>query len=141
MASDRTLQAMTAYDRKDFQGTAVDYNLPQFTEWVHSPFKQPSNCKSVSIDSQSVRFCLFGHANCSKVSREVVDNGIGFDEQYVDRIFQVFQRLHGKTRYVGTGIGLAICAKVVANHGGAITAHSQVGQGATFWVYLPVIEG
>ncbi|GAB3787400.1 hypothetical protein GCM10028818_52310 [Spirosoma horti] len=68
---------------------------------------------------------------------EVIDNGIGFDEKYVDRIFQVFQRLHGQHAYGGTGIGLAICAKVVANHGGAITARSQPGQGATFKFYLP----
>ena len=68
---------------------------------------------------------------------EVVDNGIGFDEQYLDRIFQVFQRLHGKSAYAGTGIGLAICEKVVSNHGGAITATSQPGQGATFTIYLP----
>ncbi|MBC8154102.1 MAG: PAS domain-containing protein [Bacteroidetes bacterium] len=68
---------------------------------------------------------------------EVSDNGIGFDEKYVDRIFQVFQRLHGRSEFAGTGIGLAICAKVVANHGGAITAHSEPGQGATFSVYLP----
>ncbi|GAB2554874.1 PAS domain-containing protein [Spirosoma aerophilum] len=69
---------------------------------------------------------------------EVSDNGIGFEEKYVDRIFQVFQRLHGKKAYAGTGIGLAICQKVVTNHGGAITATSQPGQGATFRVYLPV---
>ncbi|WP_375447092.1 PAS domain S-box protein [uncultured Fibrella sp.] len=69
---------------------------------------------------------------------DVVDNGIGFDEKYLNRIFQVFQRLHGKSAYEGTGIGLAICEKVVANHGGAITAKSQPGQGATFSVYLPV---
>ncbi|MCX6213683.1 PAS domain-containing protein [Spirosoma sp.] len=68
---------------------------------------------------------------------DVVDNGIGFEEKYLDRIFQVFQRLHGKSAYAGTGIGLAICEKVVANHGGAITATSQSGQGATFSVYLP----
>lgn len=68
----------------------------------------------------------------------VADNGIGFDDKYVDRIFQVFQRLHGKNQYAGTGIGLAICEKVVANHGGAISAISQPGQGATFSVYLPV---
>ncbi|GAB3510982.1 hypothetical protein GCM10027341_49950 [Spirosoma knui] len=67
----------------------------------------------------------------------VIDNGIGFDEKYADRIFQVFQRLHGKNAYAGTGIGLAICEKIVANHGGAITATSQPGQGATFTVYLP----
>ena len=68
----------------------------------------------------------------------VVDNGIGFDEKYVDRIFQVFQRLHGRNEYAGTGIGLAICEKVAANHGGAITAVSQPGHGATFAIYLPV---
>ncbi|OZI07323.1 PAS domain-containing sensor histidine kinase [Siphonobacter sp. BAB-5385] len=68
----------------------------------------------------------------------IADNGIGFDEQYSQRIFQVFQRLHGKSEYPGTGIGLAICEKVVRNHGGAITAESQPGQGATFRIYLPV---
>lgn len=69
---------------------------------------------------------------------DVKDNGIGFDEQLVDQIFQVFQRLHGKNEYAGTGIGLAICQKVAVNHGGAITATSQIGQGAMFTVYLPV---
>ncbi|GAB3899368.1 hypothetical protein GCM10028803_20390 [Larkinella knui] len=68
---------------------------------------------------------------------DVSDNGIGFDEKYVNRIFQIFQRLHGTSQYAGTGIGLAICEKVVANHGGAITAYSQPGQGASFVVYLP----
>ncbi|WP_420147158.1 PAS domain-containing sensor histidine kinase [Spirosoma sp.] len=67
----------------------------------------------------------------------VSDNGIGFDVKYVDRIFQVFQRLHNRNEYAGTGIGLAICEKVAANHGGAITASSQPGQGATFMIYLP----
>ncbi|GAB3883231.1 PAS domain-containing sensor histidine kinase [Spirosoma agri] len=68
----------------------------------------------------------------------ISDNGIGFDEKYLDRIFQIFQRLHSKSNYSGTGIGLAICEKVVTNHGGAITASSQPGQGASFSVYLPV---
>ena len=68
----------------------------------------------------------------------VSDNGIGFDNRYVDRIFQVFQRLHTKTEYVGTGIGLAICEKVATNHGGAITAISPPGEGSTFCLYLPV---
>lgn len=68
----------------------------------------------------------------------VTDNGIGFDEKYTNRIFEVFQRLHGKSEFTGTGIGLAICEKVVVNHGGAITARSQPGTGATFSVYLPV---
>ncbi|WP_266367715.1 PAS domain-containing sensor histidine kinase [Tellurirhabdus rosea] len=68
---------------------------------------------------------------------EVEDNGIGFDEKYLDRIFQIFQRLHGKTNFTGTGIGLAICKRVVENHHGHLTARSQPDQGATFTVYLP----
>ncbi|AKD58620.1 histidine kinase [Spirosoma radiotolerans] len=69
---------------------------------------------------------------------DVSDNGIGFDEKYIERIFQVFQRLHGTSKYAGTGIGLAICEKVVVNHGGSITARSQPGKGTTFSVYLPL---
>jgi PAS domain S-box-containing protein len=70
----------------------------------------------------------------------VVDNGIGFDEKYLDRIFTVFQRLHKKGEYEGTGIGLAICRKIVDRHNGTITARSSPGQGATFVVNLPVIQ-
>jgi signal transduction histidine kinase len=68
---------------------------------------------------------------------EVADNGIGFDEKHADRIFQVFQRLHGRGEYEGTGVGLAICKKIADRHGGTITAHSAPGQGATFVVLLP----
>lgn len=68
----------------------------------------------------------------------VQDNGIGFEQQYVDRIFQVFQRLHGRQEYEGTGIGLAICRKIAERHGGSITATGVPGQGATFLVTLPV---
>ncbi len=70
----------------------------------------------------------------------ISDNGVGFDEKYLDRIFQMFQRLHSKSNYAGTGVGLAICQRVAENHGGAITAVSQPGQGATFRVYLPVSD-
>jgi two-component system, LuxR family, sensor kinase FixL len=65
------------------------------------------------------------------------DNGIGFDEKYLDKIFIIFQRLHNRAEYGGTGIGLAICKRVVANHGGYLEAKSRLGEGATFIVYLP----
>ncbi len=68
---------------------------------------------------------------------QVEDNGIGFEEKYVDRIFNVFQRLHGRGKYEGTGIGLAICRKIAERHGGSIRARSAPGQGATFIVTLP----
>lgn len=68
----------------------------------------------------------------------VTDNGIGFEEKYLDRIFQMFSRLVGKTQYEGSGMGLAICKRVVDNHHGYITAHSRPGEGSTFVIYLPV---
>jgi signal transduction histidine kinase len=70
----------------------------------------------------------------------VTDNGIGFEEKYLDRIFTVFQRLHSKTEFEGTGIGLAICRKIVNRHGGTITARSSPGEGTTFVVTLPVVQ-
>ena len=71
------------------------------------------------------------------VTVEVSDNGIGFDEKYLDRIFDIFQRLHGRTEYEGTGIGLAVCRKIADRHGGTIAASSAPGEGATFRVTLP----
>ncbi len=65
------------------------------------------------------------------------DNGIGFDEQYAEKIFVIFQRLQGKSEYSGTGIGLAMCKKIVVNHDGYILAKSKIGKGSEFIVYLP----
>lgn len=67
----------------------------------------------------------------------VEDNGIGFDEKYLDRIFTPFQRLHSRSEYEGTGMGLAVCRKIVERHSGTITARSTVGEGTTFIVVLP----
>jgi light-regulated signal transduction histidine kinase (bacteriophytochrome) len=68
----------------------------------------------------------------------VSDNGIGFDEKYAERIFTMFERLHGRAAYEGTGIGLAICRKIAQRHGGDIRAYSSPGEGARFVVTLPI---
>jgi signal transduction histidine kinase len=68
---------------------------------------------------------------------KIEDNGIGFDEKYKDKIFQLFQRLHGKNAYGGTGMGLAICKKIVEHHSGSMTVDSTPGVGTAFQVSLP----
>ena len=67
----------------------------------------------------------------------MADNGIGFDPQYGERIFGIFQRLHTRDQYSGAGVGLAICRKICRRHGGDITATSNAGQGASFLITLP----
>jgi len=71
----------------------------------------------------------------------ITDNGIGFAPEYNKRIFEVFQRLHGRTEYEGTGVGLAICRKIIENHDGIITAEGHENEGATFHIYLPAQNG
>jgi PAS domain S-box-containing protein len=86
-------------------------------------------------NAESLPGAMPGEEICQIMIR---DNGIGFDERYLDRIFQVFQRLHSRSEYEGTGIGLAVCRKIADRHGGIISAKSAEGEGATFIVTLPV---
>ncbi len=108
----------------------------------HKPIEAPSvwiDCCLVSgaelPDNLSNRTTNGSEPTYYRIS--VSDAGIGFDEKYLDRIFQVFQRLHGRNQYPGTGVGLAICRRVVENHQGVLTATSQPGKGASFIIYLP----
>jgi PAS domain S-box-containing protein len=94
-------------------------------------FRRPGAAPEVLIDGYAVE------NGCWEI--RVRDNGIGFEEQHLERIFRPFQRLHGRNEYAGSGMGLAICRKIVARHGGTLTATSQTGQGATFVVTLPAL--
>ncbi len=97
-------------------------------------FHLPNKVPTVSIYSE-----MTTDENGQEICRlSVEDNGIGFEPKYRDRIFQVFQRLHGRSEYEGTGIGLAICRKIVERHQGSLTVQSQPGEGAKFIVTLPI---
>ncbi len=71
---------------------------------------------------------------------DIEDSGIGFDNQYAGKIFAIFQRLHGKSEYDGTGIGLAICKKIVENHDGTIFAKGEPDKGAIFTFIIPIMN-
>jgi signal transduction histidine kinase len=86
------------------------------------------------------RVTVSGNASHDSAEIVVSDEGIGFDERYAERIFTMFERLHGRGTYEGTGIGLAICRKIAQRHGGDIRAQSTPGQGSTFTVTLPVLH-
>lgn len=98
-----------------------------------------SNALKFQNPNQTPRVQLY--AESTKDNQQVVlcieDNGIGFEEQYLERIFQPFQRLHGMSQYEGSGMGLAICRKIVERHSGNITARSAPGEGTTFIITLP----
>jgi PAS domain S-box-containing protein len=98
-------------------------------------FHKPGVHPSVQIKSETMN--VAGDFS-SKYRISVIDDGIGFDEKYLSRIFTIFQRLHGRQEFAGTGIGLAICRKIAERHGGSITATSTPNAGATFVVTLPV---
>jgi PAS domain S-box-containing protein len=97
-------------------------------------FQSPGAAPVVRIQARSIT-AVSGEELCELT---VQDNGIGFDEKYLEKIFAVFQRLHGRSEYEGTGVGLAVCRRIVDRHHGSITAKSKPGEGATFIVTLPV---
>jgi signal transduction histidine kinase len=104
-------------------------------------YSRPNVLPKINITSQLVNVedikkpVYLHHQKYWKLTFE--DNGIGFESQYEDKIFELFQRLHGKNEFEGTGIGLAICKKIVQNHNGYIFAEGQPDQGARFFIYFP----
>ena len=104
-------------------------------------FKKPDAAVRVGVQaaklSKAEKHVLSLPANQTFFRIEVRDNGIGFDPEYSEKIFQIFQRLNGKSEYPGSGIGLAICKKITEKHNGLIFAKSQPDEGAIFTVILP----
>ncbi len=100
-------------------------------------FKKPDTPSVVTISSKVFKDSPLGRPGPA-LQIQIQDNGIGFDEKYLDRIFTIFQRLHGRHEYEGTGIGLAVCRKIIDRHGGFLTATSSPGNGATFLLTLPI---
>lgn len=107
-------------------------------------FHKPEHKPIVSINSRLVKSNEIESElgillpNVPYIRIGVKDNGIGFEEKYVERVFNIFQRLHGRLEFEGTGIGLAICRKIVMNHKGYITVQSEVNVGSEFIIVLPV---
>jgi PAS domain S-box-containing protein len=101
-------------------------------------FRRPEEPPVVKVEAQIISAPGAPEKKLCRLT--VSDNCIGFDEKYLDRIFNVFQRLHTRNEYEGTGMGLAIVRKIALYHGGDITAKSKPGQGATFILTLPVVH-
>jgi signal transduction histidine kinase len=96
-----------------------------------------SNAMKFHRPEEPPKVFVHGEVSPAAVSITVRDNGIGFDPQYRQRIFRVFERLNGRSEYPGTGIGLALCRKIAERHGGEVIADSQPGEGSVFTVRLP----
>ena len=122
----------------------------QFRQLMHNiignalKFSKPEIPPHIIIKNEIIKYSPLHGANPSTEKEychiTISDNGIGFEPQYKDRIFEVFQRLHDKQKMAGTGIGLAIVKKIVENHNGVITATSELNKGATFNIYIPTIR-
>ena len=104
------------------------------------PGEQPIVRVTASTFQESVPEAPRNSPPLQMLELRVTDNGIGFDEKYLDRIFNVFQRLHSRAEYEGTGMGLAIARRIAEHHRGQITAESKPGEGATFIVKLPMFQ-
>lgn len=125
-------------EAEPFQMRQLFQNLIGNALKFHRPDEKPIVKIQGTILEDKIRREQSDRASRSMLRISVSDNGIGFDEKYNDKIFQVFQRLHGRGVYEGTGMGLAITRKITEHHSGEIFAKSKPGEGATFLITLPL---
>lgn len=103
-------------------------------------FRQPNMRPIITIACETNVVSPVAEDDRSWCCLRFADQGIGFEAQYAERVFSLFQRLHGRDEYSGTGIGLALCRKIIERHGGTISAQSEPGEGAVFTIYLPMVQ-
>ena len=101
-------------------------------------YQRPEVPVEITIESEQVRDIGADGIDQDMCRITITDNGIGFEQEYAERIFEMFQRLHGRQEYTGTGVGLAIVRRIVERHGGSIRAESAPGQGSRFIILLPM---
>ena len=121
----------------------------QFRQLMHNlignalKFSNPQIPPHIKIMSRNIKYEKLNIEGLLPIKEychiSITDNGIGFEKEFSTKIFEVFQKLHGKDEYTGTGIGLAIVKKIVENHSGIITATGELKKGATFNIYIPAI--
>jgi PAS domain S-box-containing protein len=114
------------------------YNLLNNALKFTDPSRIPNisfHCEKMSLSE--IKKFIPRHQETDYYKISIQDNGIGFDEQFTDQIFEVFKRLHGKETYAGSGIGLALCKRIVLNHNGLIYVNSEIGKGSVFNIILP----
>jgi PAS domain S-box-containing protein len=127
-----TLNALPTQMQQLFQNL-----ISNALKFVRPNVKSVISIKASEVDKKEMSLLGVPFKNNKYYKITITDNGIGFDNEYAEKIFLIFQRLHGRSEFEGTGLGLAICKKIVDNHQGFIVAKSELNKGAIFTVYLP----
>ncbi|MBC7777077.1 MAG: PAS domain-containing protein [Phycisphaerae bacterium] len=131
-----TIEAIPSQMRQLFQN--LFNNALKFVDPDRPP-KVVVRCRTMAGTEFPETYALLPEKDYCTI--EIEDNGIGFEQANAERIFTIFQRLHGRSEYVGTGVGLSICKKIVDNHQGTIFAQGESGKGAVFTIALPFKQG
>ena len=139
LGAEITSDALPVINGVQFQLEQLFANLiGNSLKYIKQETKAKIQIKSKIVSSNEIPVELLSFGG-SYVKLQFIDNGIGFEKKYEEKIFEIFQRLHGKNEYSGTGLGLSICKKIVQSHNGIIQAKGELDKGAEFTVYLPTL--